>query len=65
MDYTLEVKTYLELHSSHSNPKSIRAIAEALTIPEVEAGIAIHNLIQNRVVKVNETGSSEGLLYYI
>lgn len=65
MDYKHEVKTFLELHSSIDNPKTIRAIAESLSIPESEAGLAIHSLIHERAVKTAHSSNTEGFMYYI
>ncbi|MDD3266117.1 MAG: hypothetical protein PHC75_02915 [Burkholderiales bacterium] len=66
MNHKEKVKTFLELSSSATNPKSIRAIAESIGITEEEAGLAINWLKKNEdVIKVSESGSSEGLQYYI
>lgn len=65
MTYESEVQTFLELSSSKTNQKSIRAIAESLNISQEDVGLAIHTLLESKVVKTGDKGSPEGLQYYI
>ncbi|MCC2645740.1 MAG: hypothetical protein K0R94_1518 [Burkholderiales bacterium] len=65
MTYESEVQAFLKLSSSINNQKSIRAIAESLSISEEKAGLAIHLLLENKIVKIGDKGNSEGLQYYI
>ena len=65
MEHTQAVRTYLELNSSIDNPKSVRAIAESLSIAEEAVGLAIHTLLKDNLIKAHQHGSFEGLQYYI
>lgn len=66
MNYKEEIKLFLQMSSSATNPKSIRAIAESIGISEEDVGLSINWLRKNEfVIKIAEKGCAEGLQYYV
>ncbi len=65
MTHKDEILAYLRRYSSQSQPKSVTAIAETLSLDEETVGYVIHDLLAMNILGKEGTHSVEGYAYYI